>query len=106
MMTRTRRLAAGLGAVLSLTAAPAFADEAEVHYRMCLVHKQASRWEQAAQECREAVRLRPTHSAAHFTLGSVLRQAGRMEDALTAFREAARLEPRGTGARRAWWARF
>ena len=44
--------------ILSVTS-EASADEAAVHYRLALAHKQAGRLDQALVECREAIRLRP-----------------------------------------------
>ena len=86
-------MAAGLALAIVALAAPVSADEAEVHYRMCLVHKRAGRMQQAMSECRTATRLRPSHAAAHFSLGSIQRREGLLEPALASFRRAAELQP-------------
>ncbi len=90
-----------LSVVLTATVFPvseASADEAEVHYRMCLVHKQAGRMQQALEECRVATRLRPSHAAAHFSTGTIQRREGLLEPALRSFRRAAELQPQNANS--------
>jgi tetratricopeptide (TPR) repeat protein len=49
--------------------------------------------ERAAELCRRAIELKPTHPEAHHNLGAALRASGRLEDAAASFEAALRLRP-------------
>jgi Flp pilus assembly protein TadD/heme/copper-type cytochrome/quinol oxidase subunit 3 len=53
----------------------------------------AGRYEEAAEELREGLRLAPDNAALHDNLARVLERRGRSQEALVHFREALRLDP-------------
>src|SRR5688500_8292830 len=71
--TMQRTLAVCLLAAASAALVPvgARADEAEVHYRMCLSHKKAGKLTDAERECTVAIEKRRDHGAAYYTLGTL-----------------------------------
>ena len=52
----------------------------------------------AAEELRDACKIRPNYAEAFYTLGTVLKQQGNFPDAAVALREAIRLQPELLGA--------
>ena len=74
-------------------ARPVRADDAEVHYRMCMNHKKAGKTDEAERQCAMAIAARPTHAAAHYTLGTLQRARGTLVVALDSFRKVRELEP-------------
>ena len=57
---------------------------------------------EAAEQFREAIKLRPGFASAHSNLGNVLRESGRMDEALVHFRRAVELGPGDALAVRTW----
>jgi predicted O-linked N-acetylglucosamine transferase (SPINDLY family) len=49
---------------------------------------------EAADACREAIRLKPGFAEAYYNLGIVMKSAGRLHEAIAAYREAIRLKPK------------
>lgn len=90
-----RTLAVCLLAAASAALVPmgARADEAEVHYRMCLSHKKAGKLTDAERECTVAIEKRRDHGAAYYTLGTLQRQNGQYDKAVASFRKVRELEP-------------
>ena len=74
-------------------ASTARADDAEVHYRMCMNHKKAGKNDEAERQCSLSIAARPTHAAAHYTLATLQRQRGTLVLALDSFRKVRELEP-------------
>jgi Flp pilus assembly protein TadD len=80
-------------AAAGLIAPSARADDAEVHYRMCMNHKKAGKTEEAERQCSLAIAARPSHAAAHYTLATLQRARGTLVVALDSFRKVRELEP-------------
>jgi len=88
------RLIVAAFVLFSFTVGTAYADEAEGHYRMGLSLKRKGDLAGATREVREAVKLRPDHSAAWMTLGSLRRDQNDMAGAHEAFERAIKLTPK------------
>lgn len=76
----------------ALSPLSARADEAEVHYHVCLSHKKAGKLVEAELECKKAIDKRATHVAARYTLGTLQRQTGQLPQALESFKLVRELE--------------
>jgi len=79
-----------------IAAAPEYA---EAYNQRAIAGYLDERFPQAAADCRQAVRLNPTHFAALAGLGHCFAQLGRYRDALGAYRGALRIHPRMAGVR-------
>jgi tetratricopeptide (TPR) repeat protein len=62
------------------------------------VYWQSGRFEEAVQELKAAIAIRPDYAEAHSTLGTVYKQLKRLPEAAAALREAVRLQPEFAGA--------
>jgi len=67
--------------------------EAEQHVERAHEFYEASRWDDAERELREALSLNPGRAEWHFNLGLTLEAAGRRREAIDAYLDAHRLEP-------------
>lgn len=67
--------------------------QAEAHYALADALTRAKRYDEAATQWMETVRLQPRRAAAWSNLGSVLGWSGHPDRAVGAFREAARVAP-------------
>ncbi len=74
-------------------------NNARGHYSLGTALMKETRWGEAIEELREAVRVDRTYVDAHYNLGNALRHGGRSDEAIAAYREAVRLDPRQTMAR-------
>jgi Flp pilus assembly protein TadD len=92
-MQRTLAVCLFAAAAAALVPGGARADEAEVHYRMCLSHKKAGKLTDAERECTVAIEKRKDHGAAYYTLGTLQRQNGQYDKAVASFRKVRELEP-------------
>jgi Flp pilus assembly protein TadD len=92
-MQRTLAVSLFAAACAALVPRGARADEAEVHYRMCLSHKKAGKLTDAERECTLAIEKRKDHGAAYYTLGTLQRQNGQYDKAVASFRRVRELEP-------------
>jgi tetratricopeptide (TPR) repeat protein len=92
-MSRTLEVCLFVAASAALLPQGARADDAEVHYRMCLSHKKAGKLTDAERECTMAIDKRKDHGAAYYTLGTLQRQNGQYDKALASFRKVRELEP-------------
>ncbi len=72
---------------------PAVRLTAVEHYNRGAVYQREGRDEEAGEEYRQAIRLRPDFYQAHYNLGIVHHRAGRPDRALEAFKESARINP-------------
>ncbi len=72
-------------------------EYADLHYNFGLFLQQAKRYDEAAQEFAETLRLLPGHAAAANGLGTVAFLSGKPEEALRYFELAARLDPQYKG---------
>src|SRR5262245_45245483 len=72
-------------------ALPAFADEADNHYKRALDLKKENKLDQATDELLQAIKLRPSYGAAEFTLGNVYNRRGQFEKAVEHFEKAAKI---------------
>lgn len=92
-LSKTAVICIAVGTMAPLGAREARADDAEVHYRMCMNHKKAGKNDEAERQCAMAIAARPTHAAAHYTLATLQRQRGTLVLALDSFRKVRELEP-------------
>jgi tetratricopeptide (TPR) repeat protein len=69
-----------------------------IHSNLGAVYLAAGLLNEAAEQCRAAIRLHPGLAVAHFNLGAALRRQDRFEEAESAFRESVRLDPRDVDA--------
>jgi tetratricopeptide (TPR) repeat protein len=58
------------------------------------IYLQLDRAEEAAEECKEALKVDPDYNAAIFTLAQAYRKLGKHEEAIAGFERAAQLDPR------------
>jgi Tfp pilus assembly protein PilF len=63
-----------------------------------IIFWQTGKFDDAAQQLREVVRLKPDYAEAFYTLGTVYKQAGKLPEAAEALRKALRLQPDFAGA--------
>src|SRR5262249_43978046 len=61
------------------------------HLNLAIALKAKGRWDEAIDECREAIRLDKDDVDAYNTLGNALCDKGRLEEGIDAYREAIRL---------------
>jgi tetratricopeptide (TPR) repeat protein len=71
---------------------------ADVHANLGATLHALGRFEEAAESCRQALRLDPRNASAHNNLGVALFAHGRREEALAAHRQAVALDPRSLDA--------
>src|SRR6185436_17887043 len=83
-----------LAMVLFAVAAPAFADEADLHYQKGLAAKKVGKLDEAAEEMLLALKLRPGYGAVEFSLGGVYNKRQQFDLAVKHLEEAVRLLPK------------
>lgn len=67
----------------------------------CHEHIESQSWQNALDNCNQAIELNPRSVDAHYMRGSALRELGRPEEALEAFRKVLELDPMNGDALRA-----
>ena len=68
-------------------------DQPELRNNLCYSHAQASDYDQAVAECREAIRLDSSNAHAHYNLGYAYQRQGRLDRALAEYRITLRQRP-------------
>ena len=74
-------------------AAELMPDDAEAHYNLGVMLKNAGRFEEAVASYRRALKIRPDSADTHINLGIALKGLGRLEDALASYRKAVEIKP-------------
>jgi len=66
-------------------------EDAQTHWELGKAYRLQEKWELAAAQFKESLRLKPNFAEAHNALGTVLRTQGKVDESLEHFRQAARL---------------
>jgi tetratricopeptide (TPR) repeat protein len=74
-------------------------DFAEAHDELGIDYLLQGKFELAAREFHEAIRLKPDYAPAHNNLGTTLGNQGQIDDAISEYAEAVRLDPNLSDAR-------
>ena len=68
-------------------------DDAEAHYNLGIVLKEAGRLDAAVASYRRAVELKPDYAEAHSNLGNALKDLGQLDEAIANYRRALQIKP-------------
>ena len=68
-------------------------EDAEAHFNLGVVLKNAGQLDRAAASYRKAVALQPGYAEAHSNLGNTLKDLGQLDDAVTSYRRALTVKP-------------